>query len=144
MESKALIDKENAAKRPKSYATQPLLQNRRRFLDNLHYLVVDGGVAYSSWLLIPFVAALIYTLVQMVGNWTLYLAAHRAPHTQYPLTTQLRVDVFITACGEEPALIERAVLAPTTCTVPASNVAARRWSRFTDGNKWQTVWASAI
>jgi cellulose synthase/poly-beta-1,6-N-acetylglucosamine synthase-like glycosyltransferase len=69
------------------------------------------GLETSLWLLIPFVAALIYTLIQMVGNWTLYLAAHRkAPRLQAAIT-ELTVDVFVTACGEDPALVERTLLA---------------------------------
>lgn len=110
MES-TIIDKEKRRKTAKIVRDTAIIATGVLFLIIYITWWLTQGVAYSSWLLIPFVAALIYTLVQMVGNWTLYLAAHRAPHTTIPLTTQLRVDVFITACGEEPALIERAVLA---------------------------------
>jgi cellulose synthase (UDP-forming) len=72
---------------------------------------ITRGLAYSGWLLIPFVAALTYTLVQMIGNWLLYLAAHRSARTVPPVETALSVDVFVTACGEEPALVERALQA---------------------------------
>lgn len=80
------------------------------------------GISSSYWLLIPFGASLIYTLIQMVGNWTLYLAAHRKARQQGSTRSNLSVDVFITACGEDPILVERAVSA--ACTMHGSH---RTW-----------------
>lgn len=66
----------------------------------------------SGWLAVGFGMALSYGLIQLAGNWTLYLATHYRS-TNYPsLTTQkFTVDIFITACNESHSLVERALLA---------------------------------
>ena len=69
------------------------------------------GLSTSQWLLIPFIAVLTYTSIQMVGNWILYLAVHRKAKQLHAGNCELSVDVYITACGEDLALVERALRA---------------------------------
>jgi cellulose synthase (UDP-forming) len=66
----------------------------------------------SVWSAIAFILALSYGLIQLVGNWLLYLATHYRDLT-YPRVPvkELTVDVFITAYKEDPALVERALRA---------------------------------
>lgn len=66
----------------------------------------------NPWLLMTFAIAMVYGLVQLTGNWILYLATHRRDVFDPP-TDQLNltVDVFVTACGEPLPLINRALLA---------------------------------
>ncbi|MCA9929889.1 MAG: glycosyltransferase [Anaerolineales bacterium] len=66
----------------------------------------------SPWLVAAFGVAIIYGVVQLFGNWVLYLATHRA--TKKPMPTaipDITVDVFVTACGESTDLVERALTA---------------------------------
>jgi len=71
----------------------------------------------SNWLPITFGLALAYSLVQLVGNWILYLATHYRSATCTPLTTQeFSIDIFITACNEGHELVEKALLA--ACALP--------------------------
>ncbi len=75
---------------------------------------VEGRLA-SPWLLLGFLIALIYTSIQILGNWLLYLATHHRHTTNCPPGAQdLTVDVFVTACGEEHALVQRALAAACT------------------------------
>src|SRR5262245_43848548 len=88
-------------------------------------LVVIGLSAlrfYYSWwfeevhlrsllLLFGFVIALFYVAIQIIGNWLMYLATHYRPQTPPAPIDALTVDVFVTACGEEYTLIERALTA---------------------------------
>lgn len=64
----------------------------------------------SIWSGLALVMALAYGLVQLLGNWLLYLATHYRDLT-YPRfsTGKFTVDVFITACDEDHALVERAL-----------------------------------
>lgn len=66
----------------------------------------------SVWSGIGFTLALIYGLIQFVGNWLLYLATHYRDLTYPRLPPKdLTVDVYITAYKEDPALVERALVA---------------------------------
>src|SRR5262245_41578307 len=69
------------------------------------------GHLTSPWLILGFILSLGYGGIQIVGNWLVYLATHYRPQTPPPTIDELSVDVFITACGEEYALIERALVA---------------------------------
>lgn len=65
----------------------------------------------SPWLFLAFIIALFFGGIQIWGNWLVYLATHYRPQIPPPPADDLSVDVFVTACGEEYALIERAVVA---------------------------------
>lgn len=66
----------------------------------------------SPWLLLGFVPMLAYGIIQILGNWALYLATHwRSTFPILPIPEDKSVDVFVTACGEDPALVERALAA---------------------------------
>ena len=66
----------------------------------------------TVWLLLLFVFATAYGVTQILGNWALYLATHwRGSTPSLRVPEYLSVDVFITACGESPALVERALQA---------------------------------
>ena len=92
-------------------------------------LVILGGIALvyyyswwftvgpiSFWLMIAFLSAFIYGLVQLVGNWLLYLATHYRTLTYPPARQQFTVDIFITAYHENHTLVERALVA--ACNLP--------------------------
>jgi cellulose synthase/poly-beta-1,6-N-acetylglucosamine synthase-like glycosyltransferase len=87
-------------------------------------LVVLGVIAFiyyygwwftktmSIWSAIALVLALTYGLIQLVGNWLLYLATHYRDSTCPCFTeNQFTVDVFVTACDEDHALVEQALQA---------------------------------
>lgn len=65
----------------------------------------------SPWLVVGFIVALFYGGIQLMGNWLMYLATHYSSKASLQPVDNLSVDVFVTACGEEHALIERALLA---------------------------------
>lgn len=70
------------------------------------------GASYSPWILILFPAALAYGVVQMLGNWLLYLQAGRRSYDPPDSNgLNLTVDVFVTACGESLDLVERSLAA---------------------------------
>jgi len=70
-----------------------------------------AGRLGSFWLVLSFVAALCYGIAQLLANWLLYLATHYRSTEQLPVAEPLTVDVFVTACGEDPALVQRCVAA---------------------------------
>ena len=91
-------------------------------------LLVSGGVAtlifYWSWwfkegrLFSPFLFglflfALSYGLFQVFGNWLIYLATHRrfVRPSRRKFVNHYMVDVFVTACGEDSSMVERAMAA---------------------------------
>ncbi|HSM57576.1 MAG TPA: cellulose synthase catalytic subunit [Candidatus Sulfomarinibacteraceae bacterium] len=61
-------------------------------------------------LLVVLVGAILYSGAQLVGIWILSLAARRAADPPPP-DPDLTIDVFVTACGEPPALVERSLAA---------------------------------
>ncbi len=66
----------------------------------------------SPWLLLAFVPVVAYGVIQILGNWALYLATHwRRPLPLLTIPEDKSVDVFVTACGEDPILVERALQA---------------------------------
>lgn len=69
------------------------------------------GRLHSPWLVLGFIAAILYGGIQILGNWIIYLATHHRPTNLTMPIEDLTVDVFVTACGEEYALIERALTA---------------------------------
>ncbi len=72
----------------------------------------SGDQMRSPWLIVTFVIAIVYGVVQLMGNWILYLATHRTIKKHVPTAIpDITVDVFVTACGESPALVERALKA---------------------------------
>jgi cellulose synthase (UDP-forming) len=69
-----------------------------------------GGRIASPWLVLALAAAILYSGTQLLGSWLLYLAA--CPQSvPPPPPDDLTVDVFVTACGESHALIERTLAA---------------------------------
>lgn len=71
----------------------------------------------SFWLILAFILALAYGLIQLAGNWILYLATHYRSTVCVPIKTQTcTVDVFITAYHEDHDLVERALVA--ACALP--------------------------
>jgi cellulose synthase (UDP-forming) len=71
--------------------------------------IVDGR-HHNPWLLILLFLAVIYAGMQMVGNWLLYLFAHRSNRTQ-PWPEGLTVDVFVTAYHDPVNMVERTLAA---------------------------------
>lgn len=69
---------------------------------------IDGRLT-SPWLLFILLCALLYGGIQLLGNWLLYLKARRTIPPS--LSTELTVDIFVTACNEPHALVERALAA---------------------------------
>lgn len=71
------------------------------------------GRIFSPILFITFVVALAYGLFQIVGNWLIYLAAHRRffRPAWRQRANDYTVDVLLTAYDEEFELIERALVA---------------------------------
>lgn len=86
-------------------------------------LVILGVITllyYFSWwfednrllspiLILWFIAAIIFSTFQIMGMWAIYLAAHHRPQRYLGPASNLTVDVFIPACGEEYELVERAL-----------------------------------
>jgi cellulose synthase/poly-beta-1,6-N-acetylglucosamine synthase-like glycosyltransferase len=64
----------------------------------------------SPLLLLVLALALVYSFLQMVANWWLYLVA-RSPQEPPASAAGISVDVFIPVCGEDPAFIERTLSA---------------------------------
>lgn len=85
------------------------------------YLIwwIPGEILYNPIVLILFIGAIAYSLVQLLGNWLLQLAAsfHTRPQSAYN-PQHLSVDVFLTANGEDKALIIRALSAAVAMRVP--------------------------
>jgi cellulose synthase (UDP-forming) len=73
-----------------------------------------NDVARSPLMIIIFGVALVYGIVQLLGNWILYLATHYRNSTLLPPVPDMTVDVYVTACGESPKLVERALAAACT------------------------------
>jgi len=68
------------------------------------------GRFISPWLVGALVFAAAYNWAQLVGNWLLYLTARRRPPP--PIRPEgLTVDVFVPACREPYALVERSLAA---------------------------------
>ena len=63
----------------------------------------------SLWLLFILFCAVLYSSIQLLGNWLLYLRARRS--TPALFNTDLTVDVFVTACREPYTLVERSLAA---------------------------------
>jgi cellulose synthase/poly-beta-1,6-N-acetylglucosamine synthase-like glycosyltransferase len=64
----------------------------------------------SPYLVALMILAILYGGVQLIGNWYLYLVARRPKLLPTP-PPNLSVDVFVTACGEPYALVERSLKA---------------------------------
>ena len=69
----------------------------------------EDGRLTSPWLLLILFCAVLYSSIQLLGNWLLYLRARRPAPA--PLNTDLAVDVFITACHEPRTLVEQSLAA---------------------------------
>lgn len=65
----------------------------------------------SVWLLLAFVSALFYGVFQLLGNWIIYLGTHHRAKDTASEPTDLTVDVFVTAYGEEHSMVERCLTA---------------------------------
>lgn len=65
----------------------------------------------SVWLILGLVVAVFYGGIQLLSSWLVYLGTHRRVRVSAPPTTELTVDVFVTACREPYALIERTLTA---------------------------------
>ena len=71
---------------------------------------ITSGRIQSPWFAFALMLAGVYSSIQILGSWILYLRARRHPKT-LPTPTDLTVDVFITACKESPALVRRTLVA---------------------------------
>jgi cellulose synthase (UDP-forming) len=69
-----------------------------------------GRCFVSPWLAVALLPTIFWSGTQLLGPWLLYLIARR-PSVPPPLPDGLTVDVFVTACGESRALIERTLAA---------------------------------
>jgi cellulose synthase (UDP-forming) len=69
------------------------------------------GRLTSPWLVLGFVVAVSYGGIQILSSWLVYLATHHRQVDTPLLAVELTVDVFVTACGEEYGLVERALAA---------------------------------
>ena len=64
----------------------------------------------SPWFLFLLILAVLYSGMQLVGNWLLYLVAEHPPPPPTP-PAGVSVDVFVTAYGEAYPLIKRSLAA---------------------------------
>ena len=71
----------------------------------------EAGRLLSPILILWFIAAIIFSIFQVLCMWTIYLAAYRRPHRSHAPVSNLTVDVFIPTCGEEYALVKRTLKA---------------------------------
>lgn len=72
------------------------------------------GISYSPWTLVLLPAALAYGVVQLLGNWIIYLRARRrSPPARSEKGSEFTVDVFVTVYGEPAELVERSLSAAT-------------------------------
>jgi cellulose synthase (UDP-forming) len=71
----------------------------------------QAGRLSSPWLVLAFIAALFYTVMQLLSSWLVYLAAHYDVARPRLQKANLTVDVFVTASGEEYALFGKVLLA---------------------------------
>lgn len=69
-----------------------------------------AGRFSSPWLALALAAAALYNLTQVLGQWTLYLAARRRAAPPPP-PKGLTVDILVTACKEPLPLVERCLRA---------------------------------
>lgn len=72
---------------------------------------LQSGRLMSPWFVLGFAGALFYGVTQILLSWVVYLGIHHRPLTQPKRPQDLTVDVFVTACGEEYALVKRNLLA---------------------------------
>lgn len=68
---------------------------------------LTSGLLASPVLLLVFVAAVAYSSFQLIGNWVLFLAAPFRLVRPVSPVRDLTVDVFVTVCGEDQALIRK-------------------------------------
>lgn len=68
------------------------------------------GISYSPWVLLFFPFAFVYGVVQLLGNWIIYLRARRRPELSRASLNKT-VDVFVTTYGEPERLVERTLSA---------------------------------
>jgi cellulose synthase (UDP-forming) len=73
------------------------------------------GITYSPWLILLFPIAAAYGLVQLLGNWIIYLRARQRPQLSCEQSDRT-IDVFVTACGEPLELVERSLSAACAMT----------------------------
>lgn len=72
---------------------------------------LTSGLLASPVLLLVFVAAVAYSSFQLIGNWILFLAAPFRQARPGAPVHDLTVDVFVTVCGEDHALIRKCLAA---------------------------------
>ncbi|HEX9029185.1 MAG TPA: glycosyltransferase [Anaerolineales bacterium] len=65
----------------------------------------------SPWLVALLFFAILYAMMQIVGNWLLYLFAYRSSQAAPQILNRPSVDVFVTAFHEPHPLIERTLAA---------------------------------
>ncbi len=65
----------------------------------------------SPWLLLGLLVALCYGYFQILGHWILFLLADLRPVRRVQPYDNLSVDVFVTACGEDHALVRKCLAA---------------------------------
>ena len=70
----------------------------------------EGGRITSPLLALLLLFAALYHWTQLISGWMLYLAARRRGQPRPdPSFERPSVDVFVTACGESPELVERSL-----------------------------------
>lgn len=70
-----------------------------------------GARLTSEWLILGLVFALLYGVLQLLGNWVVYLRTHQRSREIPAWPHNLTVDVYVTACGEDHAMVERCLTA---------------------------------
>lgn len=65
----------------------------------------------SPWLLLGLIAALFFSGFQLLSNWLFFLLAPYRPARERRGRAAFSVEVFVTACGEEHALVRRCLVA---------------------------------
>ncbi|MEM8858500.1 MAG: glycosyltransferase [Chloroflexota bacterium] len=72
---------------------------------------LEGGRLTSILHLMALCFAVAYGLMQMIAGWFVYLGAPYRIQTKGGLPKDLSVDVFVTAFGEDPEMVEKSLLA---------------------------------
>jgi len=78
---------------------------------------VDVKAFHNPWLIVLLILAVLYSGIQMLGNWILYFLARRSPPAPPPDPKQ-SIDVMITVYNEPVEMIQEALAAAVAMTLP--------------------------